>query len=156
MAGVKARILCLDDDEDTCEMLRLLLGGQGYEVIVAATISEGVELVRKNGCDLVLTDLLFSDGNGIELCQRIRAFDVMTPILFCSGAGEPSHIEQARQAGAQGYLVKPCGLEKLERAFAVLLEQRKRQEVNRIAASAVGINGSVPEGTRLDRTRPAQ
>lgn len=127
MEEMKGKILCIDDDEDTCEMLSTLLGDRGYEVIVATSVTEGLRLAKNEGSDLILTDLLFRDGTGFELCQMIRTFDSQTPILFCSGARDQSFVEEAKEAGAQGYLIKPCESEKLERAIAALIGEKKLQ-----------------------------
>lgn len=117
----RTKVVCVDDDWDTCEMVRAVLGSSGYDVLIATTVREGLRLVRHGGYDLILLDGRFPDGTGIEMCQTIRAFDSKTPILFCSGADDRSDIEQAMRAGAQGYLVKPCGIRKLEQAIAGLL-----------------------------------
>ena len=117
----RARVVCVDDDQDTCEMVRAVLESSGYDVLTATTVKEGLSLVRHSDCDLILLDGCFTDGTGIEMCRTIRNFDSKTPILFCSGADDKSDIEQAMQAGAQGYLVKPCGIRKLEQAIAGLV-----------------------------------
>jgi DNA-binding response OmpR family regulator len=109
----KGRILCVDNDQDTCDMITLLLGQAGYEVIQAMNIAEGLTLARRERFDLILLDWFFGDGTGLELCQMIRAFDSQTVILFYSGAVEKDEIKQAISAGAQGFLVKPIGIDDL-------------------------------------------
>ena len=109
----KGRILCVDNDQDTCEMITLLLGQAGYEVIVAMTIADGLTLARKEHFDLILLDWFFGDGTGLELCRMIRTFDSQTVILFYSGVVDKAEIKQAISAGAQGFLVKPIGIEDL-------------------------------------------
>jgi DNA-binding response OmpR family regulator len=107
------RILCIDDDQDTCEIVTLLLGEAGYEVTDAPTVAEGLRLAKRGGFDLILLDWVFDDGNGLELCQMIRAFDAETPILFFSAVAYQTEIKQAMSAGAQGFLVKPMGTDLL-------------------------------------------
>ena len=109
----KGRILCVDNDQDTCEMITLLLGLAGYEVIQATNIAEGLTLARKEHFDLILLDWFFGDGTGLELCRMIRAFDSQTVILFYSGVTDRAEIKQAMSAGAQGFLIKPTGVEDL-------------------------------------------
>lgn len=118
----RTRVVCVDDDWDTCEMVRAVLNSSGYDVLTATTVREGLSLIRRGGCDLILLDGRLPDGTGVEMCRAIRAFDPETPILFCSGADDRSDIERAMRAGAQGYLVKPYGLRKLEQSIAGLLE----------------------------------
>jgi DNA-binding response OmpR family regulator len=105
------RILYIDDDKDTCEMIKTLLGLAGYEVIPALTVAEGLRLATSGGFDLILLDWIFDDGSGLELCQKIRRFDAEIPILFYSGVAYKTEIKKAMRAGAQGFLVKPLGTE---------------------------------------------
>jgi DNA-binding response OmpR family regulator len=112
------RILCIDDNEDTCEIVTLLLSGVGYEVTHALTVAEGLRLAKRSSFDLILLDWVFEDGDGLELCQMIRAFDANTPILFYSGVAYEAEIKRAMSAGAQGFLVKPLGTEHLVQAVS--------------------------------------
>ena|ERR1044071_8012946 len=109
----KGRILCVDDDKDTCEMLTFILGQADYEVIQAQSIAEGLTLARREQFDLILLDWFYDDGTGIELCQMIRAFNSQTPILFYSGVASGTEIKKAMSVGAQGFLVKPVRTEDL-------------------------------------------
>jgi two-component system, OmpR family, copper resistance phosphate regulon response regulator CusR len=113
MQGKKGRILFIDDDADTCEMVRLLLGQAGYEAISASSCAEGLEKAKSDRFDLVLLDWYFPDGTGIDLCKMIRAHDREIPIFFYTGMAFDSHIHKAMQAGAQGCFIKPVDVENL-------------------------------------------
>jgi DNA-binding response OmpR family regulator len=76
-------------------------------------IAEGLTLAKKEHFDLILLDWFFGDGTGLELCRMIRAFDSETIILFYSGVVDKAEIQQAISGGAQGFLVKPIGIEDL-------------------------------------------
>ena len=88
-------------------MMHVLLGEYGYEPVIAASVSDALERVRSGGLALCILDHWITEGNGIELCQQIRAFDPQTPIMFYSGAGYKADIQKGLDAGAQAYLVKP-------------------------------------------------
>ena len=103
----RKRILCVDDDEDTRDMMRVLLDDYGYEAVIAASVSDALESARSGGIALCILDHWLTESNGIELCQQIRAFDSATPIMFYSGAGYRVDIQKGLGAGAQAYLVKP-------------------------------------------------
>ncbi|MEK6286215.1 MAG: response regulator [Acidobacteriota bacterium] len=103
----RKRILCVDDHEDTRDMMRALLGEYGYEAVIAASVSDALASARSGGLALCILDHWITEGNGIELCQQIRAFDSHTPIMFYSGAGYKADIKKGLDAGAQAYLVKP-------------------------------------------------
>lgn len=100
------RILFVDDHEDTRFLLTALLGASGYDLTTAATISEGLRLAETGAFDLLLFDYQFADGTGRQLCERVRAFDPSTPILFFS-ASHPALQQEALSCGAQGFVLKP-------------------------------------------------
>ncbi|MFY9573599.1 MAG: response regulator [Blastocatellia bacterium] len=107
-SAARKRILCVDDHEDTRDMMRLLLDGYGYEAVVAASVSDGLERARSGGLALCILDHWRTEcSNGVELCREIRGFDSEIPIMFYSGAGYKADIQQGLDAGAQAYLVKP-------------------------------------------------
>jgi DNA-binding response OmpR family regulator len=103
----RKRILCVDDDEDTREMMNVLLGVYGYEPVIAGSVSDALKSAKSGGIDLCILDHWITEFNGIDLCQQIRTFDSHTPIMFYSGAGYRADIQKGLDAGAQAYLVKP-------------------------------------------------
>jgi DNA-binding response OmpR family regulator len=109
----KKAILCIEDDQDTCEMLTVLLGLAGYDVTHAQNSIDGLSLARQSKFDLILLDWYLPDGTGIELCQGIREFDTTTPIVFYTGEAHETELQQALSAGANGYLIKPVDVDKL-------------------------------------------
>jgi DNA-binding response OmpR family regulator len=117
------RILFVDDDDDTCEMMRLLLQHSGYRVTTAETIVDALGLAKAERFDLYLLDNWLPDGLGLELCQQLRALYPASPIVFYSGIAQESEIQKARAAGADDYLVKPCDFELLQNTIAEFLQK---------------------------------
>ena len=109
----KARILCTEDDQDTREMLVLFLQDYGFEVVCSVDGPQTLDLVNREAFDLFLFDNWMPYLSGVELTLRIRQFNKSTPILFYSGAATEEEQRSALEAGAQGYLVKPVGIEEL-------------------------------------------
>jgi DNA-binding response OmpR family regulator len=105
-AGRK-RVLWVDDDLDTRDMMNALLDHYGYEPVIAGSVTEALESARSGGLALCILDHWLTQGDGIELCRQIRALDPQTPIMFYSGAGYKGDIQEGLDAGAQAYLVKP-------------------------------------------------
>jgi DNA-binding response OmpR family regulator len=101
------RVLCVDDDEDTCSMLCGLLGLINCHATTTATAAEALEMIARDGFDLYLLEYWLPGGSGVELCKKIRESDSSTPIVFYSGAGLETEREEALGAGAQAYLLKP-------------------------------------------------
>lgn len=109
----KGRILCIEDDQDTREMLRLLLEHFGYEVITPDKAEQALSIALKGRFDLLLCDNWMPGMSGVDLTREVRKTNSRTPIVFYSGAASASDIEEALKAGAQAYLVKPVDIDRL-------------------------------------------
>jgi DNA-binding response OmpR family regulator len=116
----RERILCVEDDRDTCEVLRFVM--TDYEFTAVHSIEEALKLIEKSDFDLYVLDNWLPDGSGIELCKRIRSSGTRAPILFTSAIGQRQDIETATEAGADRYLVKPYEPEKLVQTIKELLK----------------------------------
>ena len=125
MPSPKARILCTEDDADTRELIVMILSGEGFEVICTDRPDQALSLARSRSFALYLVDSWMPGVSGDELTRRIREFDSDTPILFYSGAAQESDKESARASGAQGYLVKPAGMDELVEEVARLIAEAK-------------------------------
>jgi two-component system, NtrC family, response regulator HydG len=121
MGATRGRILCVDDDKDTCDMLATLLGLSGYGVEVAHSMTDGLEYIRRGGFDLILLDQHFRDGTGIELCRMVRRFDPRTPIVFVTGDAGDGWLKSTVSAGAQAYLSKPVIPDEMLRLISELV-----------------------------------
>ena len=102
MTSSKKRILCVDDDSSTCDLISYLL--KDYEVISVHSVEHGIREASEGGFDLVLLDYHLPDGSGFKLCLFIRQFDRNTPILFITSA--PITENQVVTIGAQGLIKK--------------------------------------------------
>jgi DNA-binding response OmpR family regulator len=115
------RILCVEDDADTCALISSLLGLINCKVISAGTVPEAREKIGSEQFDLYILDNWLPGGSGVELCGEIRARYATTPIMFYTGAAYDSDREQAMKAGAQVYLVKPSDIARLVEVIKQLL-----------------------------------
>jgi two-component system, OmpR family, manganese sensing response regulator len=126
MQKTKGNILCVDDDPDTREMLTVLLGLGGHEVMAAGTISEGIQLAIAHNIDLILLDWVLEDGTGIELCRELRSIGVTAPVLFYSGKDITNELrDDAMRAGAQGFLTKPVDVNTILQSVSDFIKQPK-------------------------------
>jgi CheY-like chemotaxis protein len=128
MTNGKAKILVIDDDELTIDLLNFVLGLSGYHITPALTMTEGLHLACAGNFDVYVLDSLLPDGNGREVCLKIREFDQRTPIVFCSGDASTRARQQALAAGAQVYLVKPIDTQELERLLAGFMNGNGKQD----------------------------
>lgn len=106
--GRRAKILYVEDHEDTLELVRMVLRKDKFDVTTANTMEDGSYLARNQSFDLYLLDLWLPDGEGLDLARIIRKFDRDTPIVFFSAAAHEADRREALEAGAQAYLTKPA------------------------------------------------
>jgi DNA-binding response OmpR family regulator len=117
------RVLYVDDHEDTCALVGLVLTRAGYEVAVAASASEALALASSGRFDAYILDNRLPDSTGIELLGRLREFDPHTPTVFYSGDGFDAHRRGAAEAGAQAYLLKPAEPDEILATVTRLIEE---------------------------------
>jgi DNA-binding response OmpR family regulator len=101
------RVLYVDDHADTVEMVTLMLEAEGFEVLTRSNFQEGLKAASDQRFDLFLFDVWLPDGSGLDLCKKIREFDVKTPVVFYSAAAYEGDREAALDSGGQDYLIKP-------------------------------------------------
>ena len=107
MSKVKCRVLCIDDHEDSSEMLKLLLVDEAYEVMTALSIKEALQLVMTEKFDLYVLDRNLPDGSGLELCAMLNKVTPGVPCIFYSGDAYEIQRSEAMAAGADEYVTKP-------------------------------------------------
>jgi DNA-binding response OmpR family regulator len=101
------RVLCVDDDEDSREMLSTLLRFLRIEAKAVGTAAQALSLIQAERFDLYLLDTWLPDLDGFALCRCMRDFDPYTPILFFSGAAYAHDKKRGIEAGANAYVTKP-------------------------------------------------
>ena len=121
----KRRILCVDDDEETCLMLNKLLEQENYEVMTAKSVSEALQIAQNESFNLYILDAWFPVEAGLGLCRKIREFDPHTPIIFYSGAAFESDKQEALFAGANAFVAKPYVEELVETIHCLLLDKQE-------------------------------
>lgn len=104
-----SRVLIVDDDRFARLVLReaLELEPEGYQVSEAGDGDEALERVRAEAPDLVLLDLFMPKRSGIQALTDIRAMAPSTRVVVISSLDSPALIEQAKQAGAVNFILKP-------------------------------------------------
>lgn len=114
------RVLCVEDDRDTCDMLRFVM--TEYEFTAVHSLEEAEEAIATSSFDLFVLDNWLPDGSGTELCEKIRQTDATIPIIFTSAISQRQDVDRAVAAGATRYLVKPYELERLIQTVKELLD----------------------------------
>jgi len=122
---VVARILVIDDDEQLRRMLCMALRRAGYVVVEAGDGNEGLERFREAPTDLIITDLLMPEKEGLETIMDIRREFPDAKIIAMSGGGRAGNLNFLRVAerlGAQRTMAKPFNLQALLAAVQDLLQ----------------------------------
>ena len=100
------KILVVDDDTNICELLRLYLTKEGYQVTTANDGEEGLEKFNQLKPDMVLLDVMMPRMDGLEVCRRIRKLG-NTPVMMLTAKGEIEDRIIGLELGADDYLIKP-------------------------------------------------
>lgn len=119
-----ARILIVDDHDDSRVVTRLVLEHEGYTVFEASSGEEGFRVAREQQPDLALVDVVLPGFDGLELARRIAAERVTRSIriIAVSALGRPTLADEAARAGCAAFLSKPVHIAELRR---LVLEQLK-------------------------------
>jgi len=123
------RVLIVEDQDDSREMLEHLLDRQGYAVSAAPSCGRARELAAKAPFDMVICDIDLPDGDGVDLMRELRRQYLMTTIAL-TGLTRPSDIERCSKAGVHAFLAKPIAIEGLVNAIKQLMippDARRRQ-----------------------------
>jgi len=115
------RILVVEDDAALRAVICRALVDAGYTVHQAASGEEALRTLRESPSDLVITDIIMPDTDGLEIILWLRKFAPGTAIVAISGYADPLFLENAAGLGACRTLSKPFRLEELLRTVAELL-----------------------------------
>lgn len=118
------RILCVDDDEDTRDLLESLLSFAHFEAIAVQDTAAALRLIGQEQFKLYIIDGQLPGTSGLGLCEQIRAMDKHTPIVIFSGHAHQSDISAGMLAGADVYIVKPDTREIVPAVKRLLKEAR--------------------------------
>jgi DNA-binding response OmpR family regulator len=133
MSESRKTVLCIDNDRDTCDLIKFVFQEEGFEVIVSNSPEEGLLQARKGKFGAVILDNRFESLSGVETCKKIRSFDSKIPIIFFSGEARQNEIDKALFAGADAYLTKPIGFEKLTETTLKLIGENQFKSAARTA-----------------------
>jgi two-component system, NtrC family, response regulator AtoC len=134
---MQTRILVIDDDRDMCELLEESLGRGGYQVAWRTRGDEGIDLLREQDFDVIITDLNLDGASGIDLCKRFTENRPDTPVIVITAFGDMTAAVNAIRAGAHDFINKPIDMTVLERAIERATQHRHlREEVKRLTRAA--------------------
>ena len=134
----KKTILCVDDDEQSLSIRKIMLETRGYRVLACNSGEMALEAFRRGGIDLVLTDLIMPGVDGSRLIEKIKSLSPQTPAVLISGRAKIYERETLADVFLCKGMYEPADL--LERIRLLLVRKRgpKRQAEIRARAEEVG------------------
>lgn len=109
------RVLVVDDEHDTLELLRLMLELNGYQALTVLNSIEAIRVAQDNRPDCALLDIMMPGLDGFTLCKMMRLHPATTrlPIIFVTAYSALDLEDRRREAGADMVLMKPVGMDML-------------------------------------------
>ncbi len=122
-----ALILIIEDDKRLAELIQQGLEEQDYQTHVAYDGRMGLKLTLANDYDLIISDIVLPEMNGLELCRKIKTNKPHLPILMLTALGATDDKVEGFDAGADDYLTKPFEFRELYARIRVLLKRAGNQ-----------------------------
>jgi len=105
-----AKILVIDDEQGIRNLLDTLLRRKGYDVVLAESGRQGLELFRRERPDVIVLDLKMPEMDGLTVLQQIQNLDPGKPVIILTGAGTAEAEQQVRALGVTEYVEKEFSL----------------------------------------------
>ena len=103
------KILVVDDETDTVDLIRLTLETAGYQVEQAMDGAAALQMIRSNSYDVLLLDIMMPDMSGFDVVQTLRGSDnQIPPVIFLTARTQAEDKQTGDDLGAVGYLTKPA------------------------------------------------
>jgi DNA-binding response OmpR family regulator len=128
MESQAKRVVCIEDEPEMIDLVRLILGRKGFEVIGANGGVEGLEAVRREKPDLVLLDLMMPDMDGWEVYQQIKADEQLRHIPVVVVTAKAQSIDKVlglHIAKVDDYITKPFGPQELLESISKILGEHE-------------------------------
>jgi len=123
--GPKPRILVVDDEESLCTFMKLMLSKEGYDVVTSVSAERALDLVQADGVDLVFTDLMMPEMNGLEFVQKLRQIRPDAECVVMTAYASVDSAIEALKLGAADYITKPFKLDEVKIIVKQLLSRRR-------------------------------
>jgi two-component system alkaline phosphatase synthesis response regulator PhoP len=105
----KFTVLCVDDDKDFIDSLKIIIEGEGYTTLSAYSAEEGIQKFKQTNPNLVIVDLMMEEiDSGVQFVKELRAAGGKQPVYMLSSVGDKMNINvDASELGLSGFLQKP-------------------------------------------------
>jgi two-component system, OmpR family, KDP operon response regulator KdpE len=132
----RPRVLVCDDEPQILRALRVILRDAGFEALPAGTMEEALDIAAVRAPEAAIIDLMLPDGDGVELCRKLREWTPI-PVIVLSAVGDEDAKVRALAAGADDYVTKPFG----PRELIARLEANLRRSAGASESSVLSAPG---------------
>jgi DNA-binding NtrC family response regulator len=141
----QAKILVVDDEENLCKFMKLMLSKEGYDVETSLSAESALEMLQEQPVDLVFTDLMMPEMTGLEFIQRLRQTRPDAECIVMTAYASVDSAIEALKLGAADYITKPFNLDEVKITVQQLLSRQRIVEENKRLHEELG------HRTTLDR-----
>jgi nitrogen regulation protein NR(I) len=124
------KVLVIDDDETVRDVLRSLFEQKGYETLLAENGEAGIDQLRSEKFDIILTDLIMPGISGMDVLREVIASKVAIPVIVMTAFGTVQTAVEAMRSGAFDYITKPFNLDELMVVLEKALSMSRLQKEN--------------------------
>ncbi len=147
-----SHLLIVDDDTNTLASLSLAFRLAGHQTTLADSAQKALECLREQTFDVILSDVVMPDKDGIALLEEMRGLGVATPVIMISGQATVDMAVRATKLGALDFLEKPLSTEKLLLTLENALKLSRLEAENRELRNRVGRHEMVWKSEVMQRT----
>ncbi|OGB99312.1 MAG: Fis family transcriptional regulator [candidate division NC10 bacterium RIFCSPLOWO2_12_FULL_66_18] len=126
----RVKILVIDDDESLRRVLEYNLAQEGYAVLTASSGEQGLHLLKKEGADLVVTDVRMAGMDGLQVLEEVRKVDLNIQVIILTAFGTIEMAVEAMKAGAFHYISKPFNRDELKLTIKKALQLKALEREN--------------------------
>jgi DNA-binding response OmpR family regulator len=120
------KVLIVDDELETTQLLSMILKMSGFETLTALTSRRALQMVKEERPTVVLLDIMLPQMDGLEICRVLRANPETenVAVVMITASGDPGIEAEGMQAGADRVLLKPVGMETLANELRQAIQAR--------------------------------
>lgn len=153
MENIKGRILIIEDEKSMREVLRILLEEEAYEVTAASDGMEGIEFIRQNIFDLIITDIKMPKADGFEVLKEAKEISPSTVVIMVTAFGTTESAIDAMKKGAYDYINKPFKIDEIRLIVKKAFEKKSLSEALSLLRekfqSSFGLENIIGKSTKM-------
>jgi two-component system NtrC family response regulator len=151
----RVKILVIDDDESLRRVLEYNLAQEGYAVLTASSGEQGLTLLKKEGADLVVTDVRMSGLDGLQVLDEVRKADPNIQVIILTAFGTIEMAVEAMKAGAFHYISKPFNRDELKLTIRKALQlkalERENVALRQELQTRLGLDAIIAESPQMQQ-----